>query len=106
MITALARALGQLSDPPFRRVIFKTFLWSVALSVALFLAAAWGVTVAVVRLAMPDWGISWLGLPLGNGWGPFLGCTCVMFLLYVLAVAGLRVVRGKDLELLKELTGR
>ena len=54
MITALARALGQLSDPPFRAVIFKTFLWSVALSVALFLAAAWGVT------KIQATGIGWL----------------------------------------------
>ena len=54
MITALARAFGQLSDPPFRRVIFRTFLWSVALSVALFMAATWGVT------QIQATGIGWL----------------------------------------------
>jgi uncharacterized protein involved in cysteine biosynthesis len=54
VITALARAFGQLSDPPFRRVIFETFLWSVALSIALFLAAAWGVT------KIQATGIGWL----------------------------------------------
>ena len=44
MITALARAFSQLSDPLFRRVIFKTFLWSLSISIALFLAATWAVT--------------------------------------------------------------
>ena len=44
MIAALAKALSQLSDPLFRRVIFKTFLWSLSISIALFLAATWGVT--------------------------------------------------------------
>ncbi len=44
MITALARAFGQLPDPVFRRVIVKTLLWSIALSLALFLLAGWGVT--------------------------------------------------------------
>ncbi len=54
MITALARSLGQLSDPPFRSVIIKTFLWSVALSIVLFMAAAWGVT------KIQATGIGWL----------------------------------------------
>lgn len=54
MITALIRAFGQLPDPPFRRVIFRTFLWSVALSAALFMAAAWGVT------RIQATGIGWL----------------------------------------------
>ena len=54
MITALARAFGQLSDRSFRRVIFRTFLWSVALSVALFMAATWGVT------QIQATGIGWL----------------------------------------------
>ena len=54
MITALARSLGQLSDPPFRSVIIKTFLWSVALSIVLFMAAAWGVT------EIQATGIGWL----------------------------------------------
>ena len=44
MIAALAKALSQLSDPLFRRVIFKTFLWSLSISIALFLAATWAVT--------------------------------------------------------------
>jgi len=44
VITALARSLSQLSDPLFRRVIFKTFLWSLSISIALFLAATWAVT--------------------------------------------------------------
>ncbi|MBU8870388.1 MAG: flippase [Gemmatimonadales bacterium] len=66
---------------------------------------AWGATVALIGFALPDWGISWFGLPLDRGWGPFLGSVGVMAVMYALAIAGLRVVRGKDLELLRELGG-
>ena len=54
VITALARSLSQLSDPLFRRVIFKTFLWSLSISIALFIAATWGVT------QIQATGIGWL----------------------------------------------
>lgn len=54
MVTALFRAVSQLSDPLFRRVIFKTFLWSVSISIALFLAATWGLVQIQVT------GIGWL----------------------------------------------
>jgi uncharacterized protein involved in cysteine biosynthesis len=54
VISALFKALGQLTDPPIRRVIFKTFLLSVALSAVLFMAAAWGVT------QIQATGIGWL----------------------------------------------
>ena len=87
MITALARAFGQLTDPPFRRVIFKTFLWSVALSIALFLAAAWGVT------KIQATGIGWL-----DGTIEFLGGGAA-FIIAILLFPGLAsIVVGLSLE--------
>ena len=87
MITALARAFGQLTDPPFRRVIFKTFLWSVALSIALFLAAAWGVT------KIQATGIGWL-----DGTIEFLGGGAA-FIIAILLFPGLAsIVVGLFLE--------
>ena len=80
MISALARAFGQLPDPPFRRVIFRTFLWSVALSVALFLAASWGVTLIQAT------GIGWL-----DGAIEFLGATTA-FVIAILLFPGLAVI--------------
>ncbi len=80
MISALARAFGQLPDPPFRRVIFRTFLWSVALSVALFLAASWGVTLIQAT------GIGWL-----DGAIEFLGATAA-FVIAILLFPGLAVI--------------
>ncbi len=62
MISALARAFGQLPDPVFRRVIVKTFLWSIALSVALFLLAGWGVTfIDATGIGFLDGAIEFLG---------------------------------------------
>ena len=87
MITALARAFGQLSDRPFRRVIFTTFLWSVALSVALFMAAAWGVT------QIQATGIGWL-----DGTIEFLGGAAA-FVIAILLFPGLAsIVVGLFLE--------
>ncbi len=80
MISALARAFGQLPDPPFRRVIFRTFLWSVALSVALFLAASWGVTLIQAT------GIGWL-----DGTIEFLGAAAA-FVIAILLFPGLAVI--------------
>ena len=87
VITALARAFGQLSDPLFRRVIFRTFLWSVALSVALFMAAAWGVT------QIQATGIGWL-----DGTIEFLGGAAA-FVIAILLFPGLAsIVVGLLLE--------
>lgn len=70
------------------------------------LAAAWGMTVGLVQGVRPQWGISWTGLPLDGGWGPFLGAVALTTALYVLAVFALRVLRVRDLALLKDLVRR
>ena len=80
MISALARAFGQLPDPPFRHVIFRTFLWSAALSVALFLAASWGVTLIQAT------GIGWL-----DGTIEFLGAAAA-FVIAILLFPGLAAI--------------
>jgi uncharacterized protein involved in cysteine biosynthesis len=87
VITALVRAFGQLPDPPFRRVIFRTFLWSVALSAVLFMAAAWGVT------QIQATGIGWL-----DGSIAFLG-GAASFVIAILLFPGLAsIVVGVFLE--------
>ncbi len=87
MITALARAFGQLSDPPFRRVIFRTFLWSVALSAVLFMAAAWGVG------QIQATGIGWL-----DGTIEILGGAAAFVIAILLFPALASVVVGLLLE--------
>ena len=67
------------------------------------LAVGWLVTVFLARLLFPAWDTGWVGLPLQAGWGPFLAVTAAAGLLYGLALLGLRVVRGEDLQLLLKL---
>ena len=87
MITALTRALGQLSDPAFRHVIFKTFLWSLAMSIALILAAAWGVT------QIQATGIGWL-----DGTIEFLGGGAAFIIAIILFPGFALIVVGLFLE--------
>jgi len=68
-------------------------------------AAAWLATVGLVRLVAPGWGIAWSGLPLDNGWTPFLVSCLVMAALYPAALMGLRTITPADLRLLRELAG-
>lgn len=44
MIAALLKALNQLPDPTFRRVVLKTLLWSIVLFASLLTAAWWLLT--------------------------------------------------------------
>ena len=89
MITAFFRALGQLTDPTFRSVILKTFLWSVALSVGLFLLATWGVGYLEAT------GIGWL-----DGTLQFLGGAAA-FVIAILLFPGLAaIVVGFYLEVI------
>jgi O-antigen/teichoic acid export membrane protein len=68
--------------------------------------AAWLMTVGLVQRARPQWGISWTGLPLESGWLPFLACTGLTAVLYLLAVFALRIVRMRDIRLVKDLLRR
>ncbi len=65
-------------------------------------ALAWGATAGLLKLAAPGWGVRWTGLPL-QAWGPFLGTTALMTVIYVTILALLRVLRRGDLDLLREL---
>ncbi len=87
MITALVKAFGQLPDPRFRRVIFRTFLWSVALSAVLFMAAAWGVT------QIQATGIGWL-----DGTIEILGGAAAFVIALVLFPGLASIVVGLFLE--------
>ena len=66
----------------------------------------WVCTVGLLRLVAPGWSISLRGLPLADGWGPFLGSVGVMSVLYVLALAGLRVLKREDANLVRQITRR
>jgi hypothetical protein len=67
------------------------------------MAAAWAVTVLLVGLVFPGWGIAWNYLPVAAGWIPFLVSTLVTTALYPAALFGLRVLKADDLNLLKQL---
>jgi hypothetical protein len=67
--------------------------------------AAWLATVGLVRLLSPGWHIAWNGLPLDQGWLPFLVPCLVMTALYPAALIGLRTITPGDLRLLRELGG-
>ncbi len=54
MIASLLKALGQLSDPPVRRVVVRSFLMSLVLFAALVAAATW----ALANIS--SFGIGWL----------------------------------------------
>ena len=67
------------------------------------MAAAWGVTILLVAVVFPGWGIAWNRLPVDAGWGAFLVSTLVVTALYPAALFGLRVLKADDLNLLKQL---
>jgi len=85
------------------RTAYRTPLLRAVGGPLLACAVAWLATAGLVGLAFPAWGISWTGLPLAAGWGPFLGSCLVMAVLYPAALLGLRVITGSDLGLLREL---
>lgn len=91
------------------------YIWRMGLSVpwrralggpALALGAAWLAAVALARTVAPAWGTDWLALPLTAGWGPLLAVTGLTGGLYAAAIAGLRVLTGADLALLRQLARR
>ena len=67
------------------------------------LMASWVMAVGGIQGTRPEWGITWTGLPLDAGWLPTLSSIAITGICYLLAVFALRVVRLKDLELLKDL---
>jgi len=67
------------------------------------LGAAWFVTVLLVGLVFPGWGIAWNRLPVDAGWGAFLVSTLMVTAAYPAALFGLRVLKADDLNLLKQL---
>jgi len=89
--------LRWLQPSPFRLPLRRALAGPVAAT-----AVAWGATVGLLRLLAPGWHASLFAMPL-HGWLPFLGTFAVMAVLYVAAVALLRVVGRADVELLREL---
>ncbi|MEN8007312.1 MAG: flippase [Candidatus Krumholzibacteriota bacterium] len=67
------------------------------------LGAAWFVTVLLVGVVFPGWGIAWNRLPVDAGWGAFVISTLVTTALYPAALFGLRVLKADDLNLLRQL---
>ena len=89
-----------------RRTELRTPLRRAVGGSAVALALAWLVAAGAVRLLAPEWGTGWWSLPLGAGFGPVLVMIGATTVLYMLAVFGLRVLRGDDVGLLKQLIGR
>ena len=67
------------------------------------LGAAWFVTVLLVGLVFPGWGIAWNRLPVDVGWGAFLVSARMVAVAYPAVLFGLRVLKADDLNLLKQL---
>ena len=62
MIADLLKAVRQLPDPAFRRVVLKSFLWSVLLFVALIALAWWGLDqIELIGIGWLDTAIDVLG---------------------------------------------
>ena len=59
-------------------------------------------TVLVIGLLFPGWGIAWNRLPVTAGWTPFLVTTLAVTALYPAALFILRVLKTDDLNLLKQ----
>lgn len=69
-------------------------------------AAGWLATVGLLAVAAPGWGVSWRGLPLDRGWGPFVATSLLAGFLYLAALVGLRVLRRDDAGLLGQVLKR
>lgn len=79
--------------PPLRRAL---------LGPVAALVLAWGATVGVGRLLLPEWGFAPDRLPL-QAWGPFLVATALTAVFYGAALGLLRVIGRRDLDLLRDL---
>lgn len=93
--------VGYLNRTEFRVPLFRAVVMPLVAT-----GAAWLSTSALGHLIFPAWDLSWLGLPLNQGWVPFIVMTGLMIVLYCVVLAGLRVVGAKDLNLLKELVNK
>ncbi len=69
-------------------------------------SVAWLSTSALGHLAFPSWELSWVGLPVDQGWLPFLVVTGMMVVLYCMTLLIMRVIGPKDLDLLRELVSQ
>ncbi len=83
--------------PPLRRAF-----WGPLLAAGM----TWGLSVLVMRLVAPSWGVGWQGLPVDLGWGPFLSTSLLMLGLYPVMLWLGRVITSEDLQLLRELKRR
>jgi O-antigen/teichoic acid export membrane protein len=87
------------------RTQYRTPLMKAMLGPVASCAAAWLATVGLIRLLAPGWHIAWNGLPLDQGWIPFIVSSLVMVVLYPAALIGLRTITPGDIRLLRELGG-
>lgn len=89
------RALnGTRFKPPILRAMFGPLAAT---------AVAWGGTVLLLKFVVPSWGINWRYLPVDSGWTAFGVSVLVMFVFYLAALAGLRIVVREDYALLRTL---
>ncbi len=86
-----------------KRTDYMTPLSRALFGPPLALAAAWAMTLLLVGVVFPGWGIAWNQLPLEAGWGAFLVSVLVTTAMYPVALFGLRVLKTDDLNLLKQL---
>ena len=83
LLSAIFKALGQISDADFRRVWARSLLWSIALSAGLVMFAGWALE--ATRL----FGMSWLeGLSDALGWAAAFLLALLLFPVLVTVVVG------------------
>ena len=85
------------------RTPYRTPLVKALLGPLLATGLAWAMTVLGIGLVAPRWHINWIGLPLDQGWWPFLVSVLVMAVLLPVVLLGTRVITIADLRLLREL---
>lgn len=83
--------------PPLRRAVAGT---------ALAMGLGWILTVLILQAVAPSWSVAWTGLPLDQGWTPFLVTVVLMGVTFLASLFGLRVIRRQDLDLLRQLVVR
>jgi O-antigen/teichoic acid export membrane protein len=97
MGVSFAMHLGSLGRTEHRPPLLRALLGPVAATVA-----AWGAVGGLGGLVLPGWGMGIMRLPV-QAWGPFLAATAATAVVYVAALAVLRVVVRSDLDLLRDL---
>ncbi|MCP4573851.1 MAG: oligosaccharide flippase family protein [bacterium] len=97
MTVSFVMHLGSLARTEHRPPLLRALLGPTAAT-----ALAWVATVGAGRFLVPSWGLEPFHLPV-HAWGPFLAATGLTAVFYLAALAILRVIGRRDLDLLRDL---